>query len=174
MISPRLYETLDQKERQLWHSHVFEVKSGMLVMPQSTLPSAAWEAAENKEVRLYCYCARTLTAALKHTLTYSCTQMETVVHLYGKVWNLWQPEDMLPIGEPKLMTSFLSKDQFDFEKVVSDRDQRFGVDHKKKAKAREYIQEPEIHPGKFCCLMRIGQFVLTQLRCRCCLGKVRY
>lgn len=52
MISPRLYETLDQEERLLWHSHVFEVKSGMLIMPQQSLPSAVWEQAENKEVPL--------------------------------------------------------------------------------------------------------------------------
>ena len=34
MISPRLFATLDAEEKRLWHSHVFEVKSGMLVMPQ--------------------------------------------------------------------------------------------------------------------------------------------
>ncbi|KAL8675538.1 MAG: hypothetical protein Q9168_000050 [Polycauliona sp. 1 TL-2023] len=33
MITPKLYATLDTSERQLWHSHVFEVKSGMLIMP---------------------------------------------------------------------------------------------------------------------------------------------
>lgn len=74
-------------------------------------------------------------------------QMETVVALYGKVWSLWQPEDMLPLGKPQLMTSFTSKDQFAFEEIVGDRDQRFGVDHTKKAGARAYIEEPTIHPG---------------------------
>lgn len=33
MVTPRLYETLPREERRLWHSHEFEVKSGMLVMP---------------------------------------------------------------------------------------------------------------------------------------------
>lgn len=33
MISPRLFEALPSSERQNWHSHVYEVKSGMLVMP---------------------------------------------------------------------------------------------------------------------------------------------
>ncbi|KAL1302959.1 hypothetical protein AAFC00_003277 [Neodothiora populina] len=121
MITPRLYETLDKKERELWHSHVFEVKSGMLVMPQPVVPSAVWEIAENKE-------------------------MEEVVHLYGKVYNLWQPGDALPLGEPQLMTSFTSAEQFDFEKVVGERDRRFGTDYKQKQKVREYIQEPKIHP----------------------------
>ena len=33
MISPRLYNDLPTSERKLWHSHKFEVKSGMLIMP---------------------------------------------------------------------------------------------------------------------------------------------
>jgi len=66
MISPRLYLTLPESERKLWHSHVFEVKSGMLIMPKPALvPTAVWEAAEQKE-------------------------MEQVVGLYGKTYHLWQ------------------------------------------------------------------------------------
>jgi len=125
MISPRLYETLDQEERRLWHSHVFEVKSGMLIMPRPAgVPEAVWEVAENKE-------------------------MEQVTILYGKVYHLWQTDKghKLPLGEPQLMTSFTDKDQFDFEKMVGDRDRRFGEDHKHKAQVREYIKEPTIHPG---------------------------
>ena len=124
MITPRLYEKLDADERKLWHSHVFEVKSGMLIMPTPTgVPDAVWEKAENAE-------------------------MEEVIHLYGKVYNLWQVDrgDLLPLGEPQLMTSFIARDQFDFDRVVGERDRRFGVDAKKKAKGREYISEPVVHP----------------------------
>ncbi|KAL2105281.1 hypothetical protein VUR80DRAFT_8619 [Thermomyces stellatus] len=122
MITPRLYETLSKEERKYWHSHVFEVKSGMLVMPQSILPNAAWEAAENKE-------------------------MEQIVELYGKVYHLWQVDrgDKLPIGEPQLMTSYTGDGQLDFEEVRK-RDKKFGVDHEEKKKARGYIKEPQIHP----------------------------
>lgn len=85
MITPKLYETLDAEERKLWHSHVFEVKSGMLIMPQPSLfvPQAAWEKAETAE-------------------------MEDVIELYGKVYHLWQVDKghKIPLGEPKLMTSF--------------------------------------------------------------------
>lgn len=124
MITPRLYETLSKEERKYWHSHVFEVKSGMLVMPQSILPNAAWEAAENKE-------------------------MEQIVELYGKVYHLWQVDrgDKLPIGEPQLMTSYTGDGQLDFEEVRK-RDKKFGVDHEEKKKARGYIKEPQIHPGR--------------------------
>lgn len=125
MITPRLYHTLDHEERKLWHSHVFEVKSGMLILPQPQLvPARAWETAETKE-------------------------MENVVELYGKVYHLWQVDrgDKLPLGQPKLMTSFTAANQFEFEKVVGERDARFGTDWKRKRELREGIKEPSIHPG---------------------------
>ncbi|KAL7626595.1 hypothetical protein AAE478_003367 [Parahypoxylon ruwenzoriense] len=126
MISPKLYASLPDSERKLWHSHVYEVKTGMLIMPgPSSLPGAThvWEAAETRE-------------------------MEHLVEVYGKVYQLWQTDrgDQLPIGEPKLMTSFTADGQLDFEKVVGDRDKRFGTDWKHKMKLREGIKVPEIHP----------------------------
>lgn len=117
MITPKLYETLEPEERKLWHSHVFEVKSGMLIMPQPSVlvPQAAWEKAETAE-------------------------MEDVVELYGKVsglvldgsscsgtvltqiqvYHLWQVDKghKIPLGEPKLMTSFSkSRSQRQIQKI---------------------------------------------------------
>ncbi|KAK8049183.1 Oil body-associated protein 1A [Apiospora phragmitis] len=125
MVTPKIYETLPAKERKLWHSHVFEVRSGMLIMPGPTAPGAqqVWEAAETAE-------------------------MKEVVHLYGKVYHLWQTDrgDALPLGEPKLMTSFTEDGQFDFDKVVGDRDRRFGVDYKQKREIRkDAVPEPKVH-----------------------------
>ncbi|KAF2112948.1 hypothetical protein BDV96DRAFT_147529 [Lophiotrema nucula] len=125
MITPRLYEGLDAEEQKLWHSHVFEVKSGMLIMPKpSVIPDAAWELAENKE-------------------------MEEVIHLYGKVYHLWQVDrgDKLPLGEPKLMTSFTKEKQLPggLEGLVGERDKRFGSDYKRKKEVRSYIEEPKTH-----------------------------
>jgi hypothetical protein len=126
MISAKLYETLDSEEQKLWHSHVFEVKSGMLIMPKpAAVPEAVWEVAENKE-------------------------MEEVVHLYGKIYHLWQTDrgDKLPLGPPQLMTSYTAADQMpNFEKTMEERDKRFGTDHKRKKEVREYIETPEIHPN---------------------------
>ncbi|KAJ7510346.1 hypothetical protein B0H11DRAFT_1701481 [Mycena galericulata] len=123
MITPKLYDTLPAEERRYWHSHVFEVKSGMLTMPQPKfVPQAVWEMAETKE-------------------------MEDVVKLYGKVYHLWQTDrgDKVPLGEPNLMTSFTGHGQFDFEKHVADRDGRFGSDYKRKQEIRRHIEEPEVH-----------------------------
>ncbi|KAI1078380.1 DUF1264-domain-containing protein [Whalleya microplaca] len=125
MITPKLYATLPSEERKLWHSHVYEVKSGMLVMPGPTAPGVrqAWEAAETQE--------------MKH-----------VIGLYGKVYHLWQTDrgDKLPLGEPKLMMSFTGEGQFDFAKAVGERDARFGVDWKRKKELRRDIDVPQIHP----------------------------
>ena len=125
MITPNLYESLPPDERRLWHSHVYEVKSGMLVMPNRVVPHVAWEAAEKRE-------------------------MEQVITLYGKVYHLWQTDKdhKVPLGEPKLMTSYTADGQLDFKKV-EERDERFGTDYKKKMEARSDIPLPSIHPGKF-------------------------
>lgn len=51
MVSPKVFATLDEEEKKLWHSHVFEVKSGMLIMPApNTVPNMVWEKAENTEM----------------------------------------------------------------------------------------------------------------------------
>jgi len=111
MISPKLYQTLPASEQKLWHSHVFEVKSGMLIMPRPpSIPEAAWELAENRE-------------------------MEEVIHLYGKIYHLWQTDrgDKLPLGPPQLMTSYTAEDQMpDFEERMRERDSRFGSDYRRK------------------------------------------
>lgn len=130
MIKPHLYATLSPDEKKYWHSHVFEVKSGMLAMPLpagSLLPTAAWEKAETAE-------------------------MEEVVQLYGKVFHLWQVDKghVLPLGEPQLMTSIVSYDQVpDLDAKMDERDAKFpgqGVDWRRKREIRKDIREPEIDP----------------------------
>ncbi|GJN78126.1 hypothetical protein PLIIFM63780_001619 [Purpureocillium lilacinum] len=124
MISPRIYDSLPQEERRLWHSHVYEVKSGMLIMPYTIVPEAAWDMAEKRE-------------------------MEQVVTLYGKVYHLWQTNKghKVPLGEPKLMTSFIADGQLDFDRVA-ERDKKFGTDYKHKKQSRADIPSPDIHPAQ--------------------------
>jgi len=127
MISERLYKDLDPEERKYWHSHVFEVKSGMLVMPKPPLvPETIWDETELKE-------------------------MEQTIRFYGKIFHLWQVDlgHQIPLGPPRLMTSFTSRDQFDFDKYVGERDTRIGDDWRKKAGLRQGIPEPEIDPCEF-------------------------
>ncbi|KAF2969581.1 hypothetical protein GQX73_g4004 [Xylaria multiplex] len=74
-------------------------------------------------------------------------EMKHVIGLYGKVYHLWQTDrgDELPLGAPKLMTSFTAENQFDFVKAVGERDQRFGTDYSRKRQSREDIEAPAIH-----------------------------
>lgn len=127
MISPRIYNDLPESERKLWHSHVFEVKSGMLIMPTPTsVPRAIWEGAESKE-------------------------MEQVIGLYGKTYHFWQVDcgDKVPMGAPELMMSFTDEEKLGkASHLWEERDARFSVDSDVKAQKRGYIKEPEIHPGR--------------------------
>ena len=76
MVSARLFETLDPEEEKLWHSHVYEPKSGMLFMLKpSGVPETVWLTAETKA-------------------------MEEIITLYGKTFHFWEVDngDKLPLG----------------------------------------------------------------------------
>jgi len=121
MITPRLYETLDHEERKLWHTHNYEVKSGMLILPNPNIPNAVWEIAETEE-------------------------MKQVIGLYGKTFHFWQVDrgDTLPLGKPELMMSFTKDEQVPWDKV-KDRDARYGVSTQKKRELRKDIEGIEVH-----------------------------
>lgn len=121
MITSRLYETLDAEERKLWHSHDFEVRSGMLIMPNPNTPNTVWEIAETAE-------------------------MKEVVGLYGKTYHFWQVDrgDTLPLGKPELMMSFTKNEHVPWDKV-KDRDERYGIDTSNKREARKGIKGVDIH-----------------------------
>ncbi|KAJ6037046.1 Peptidase signal peptidase I [Penicillium herquei] len=125
MVSPRIFETLPPEERKLWHTHEFEVKSGMLIMPAPTgVPSSAWEAAETAE-------------------------MYDIAPIYGKTYHLWQVDrgDVVPMGEPQLMGSFTTPENVavacpgGMDELLRARDERFKVDYRIKAKKREGIAD---------------------------------
>lgn len=143
MISPKLYATLDTEERKLWHSHVFEVKSGMLIMPgPAGVPTAGWEVAETKE-------------------------MEEVIGLYGKTYHFWQVDrgDKLPLGGPELMGSFTSKEQLP-EGLLAERDERYGISSAQKKEKRGYIDEPAVETGEWK-PTALSDEVTAKRDCRC-------
>lgn len=132
MVTPRLFKTLPPEERKLWHTHEYEVKSGMLIMPSpSGMPNSAWEAAETAEMR-------------------------DIIPLYGKVYHFWQVDrgDPVPMGPPQLMGSFTSEERVKLvhkeglKGLARDRDQRFGVDISVKAEKRKDIEPVEKDPGE--------------------------
>ncbi|RFU30547.1 hypothetical protein B7463_g5791, partial [Scytalidium lignicola] len=127
MIPKHVYETLDSEEQKLWHSHEYEVGSGMLVMPKPEEVTAdEWEKME--------------TLAMKE-----------VSGLYGKTWHFWQIDrgDELPLGVPQLMGSLVRPGQIDLDKELKGRNEKYGVDHKDKAQRRADagVKGPGIHPN---------------------------
>lgn len=129
MVPKEVYETFSADEQKLWHSHDYEVKSGMLAMPKPDgYSDEDWEAAELEA-------------------------MKEVVNLYGKTWHTWQVDagHQYPLGLAALMGSATSEDQVNLDKALANRDKQFGIDYRKKSEARKDIQAPNIHPSAFFC-----------------------
>lgn len=124
MIPISRFETLPEDEKKLWHSHVHEVKSGMLQMPKpDSLPSTIWDAAETRE-------------------------MIEIVNWMGKTFHFWQVDrgDEIPLGMPQLMMS-ATKDRDIHPDIIKGRDERLQTESATKRELRQDIIEPEIPHG---------------------------
>ena len=91
------------EERRYWHSHNFEVESGMLtVVSKRGVPKAAMDAAE-----------RPILQDIRRT--------------YGKTCHTWQVDrddcKDLPLGPPQMMMAFTSHEQID-ESRLAERDRQ--------------------------------------------------
>lgn len=116
IISAKLFATLPAAEKALWHSHVWEVKSGQLVAPG--IPEPAERALMKKLVGTY--------GKTWHT------------------WHT-DLDKSLPLGVPQLMMGFTGEGQANAA-MVADRDKRMGVDSAAKRKDRADIPEPPVDP----------------------------
>jgi hypothetical protein len=124
MIPIEDFEKLPEEEKKYWHSHFYEVKGGLLVLPKPAwVPSSAWDAAETKE-------------------------MSELVNWMGKTYHFWQVDrgDPLPYGEPQLMMSMTKEAQVNQEQLQK-RDKEFGVDHEHKKMLRKDIVCPPAPTG---------------------------
>ena len=117
IISERLFNTLPDAEKALWHSHVHEVKSGQLVAPG--IPPFA---------------ERQLMEKLAHT--YGKT---------WHTWHPGQHRE-LPLGIPQLMMGFTADGQID-QALLRQRDERLDIDSVQKRQDRANIPNPSIAPG---------------------------
>ena len=124
MIPKETYETLAIEEQKFWHSHEFEVKSGMLVLPYPTTHKGREDKWDKLETEA----------------------MTEVVNLYGKLYHFWDIDkgDDLPLGPAKLMGSLTDSRQLDVDKAMAGRNQELGIDQEQKRKMREPIELPGI------------------------------
>lgn len=117
IITENLFKKLSEEEKKLWHSHVYEVKSGLLIAPG--VPEVAEHELMEKLVSTY---GKTI-----HT------------------WHTDQ-ELSLPVGAPMIMMGFTGDGQV-HEHLVKERDKRFKVSTAEKRKNRENIRETKPLPG---------------------------
>ncbi len=116
IISERLFATLPEEEKKLWHSHHYEVKSGELIAPG--IPEVAEHELMEKLVSTY---GKTI-----HT------------------WHSDQ-ERTLPLGSPMIMMGFTKDGQLKKE-LIEARDKRFNVSTAEKRENRKDIPDPRVHP----------------------------
>jgi hypothetical protein len=117
IISEKLFAGLPAAEKPLWHSHVYEVKSGELIAPG--IPELAEHALMEKLIHTY--------GKTWHT------------------WHTDLDKE-LPLGVPQLMMGFTADGQINPD-MLQARDGRFGIDSAKRRKDREDIPAPAIDPG---------------------------
>jgi hypothetical protein len=116
IISERLFKTLPDAEKKLWHSHRFEVASGALVAPG--LPQIAEKELMKKIVTTY--------GKTWHT------------------WHTDRDKE-LPLGIPALMMGFTQDGQLD-PRLLQERDARFGIDTQARREQRVDIPLPTVDP----------------------------
>ena len=127
MVPKHVYEKLAPEEQKLWHSHEYEVSSGMLIIPMLTGKQEEFDAWETAELQA----------------------MKEVSGLYGKTWHFWETDKghEIPLGYPKLMGSLTKPGQVNLDEVLRDRNERYKVDHNDKATKRKDIKGPGVHPN---------------------------
>jgi hypothetical protein len=111
IISERIYNLLPPDEQKLWHTHTYEVKSGLLVAPG--VPERI-ERSLMKDI------------ATTYGKTFHTWQVDR--------------GDPIPFGIPQLMMSFTKDGQVD-QKLLQERDEHLGIDHEARSKKREKIPE---------------------------------
>lgn len=117
IVSAKLFATLPEAEKAMWHSHVHEVKSGQLIAPG--IPEVAEHELMERLVGTYGKTFHTWHTDMQHEL---------------------------PIGVPQIMMGFTADDQID-KTMVAARDARFGVSTEKKRADRADIDTPATLSG---------------------------
>jgi hypothetical protein len=116
IISQKLFEQLPPNEKKLWHSHAYEVKSGLLVAPG-------------------------LPTTIEHELM---VKLAPTYGKTWHTWHTHADQN-IPMGIPALMMAFTADGQMDPE-LLAKREQRLGVSIADIAARRADIPQPEVDP----------------------------
>jgi len=114
VVSKRIFETLDGEEQKLWHSHVFDVKSGSFIAPGIPL-------------------------AVEHRLMEELISTYGKTYILWQV----DRGDKLPLGQPQLMQVATRDGEWNPD-LFAYRDKKQGYDHKPKKENVKDIPDPGV------------------------------
>ncbi|WWC59325.1 uncharacterized protein I303_101877 [Kwoniella dejecticola CBS 10117] len=120
LVPEEVFISLPEDEKKYWHSHKYEVDSGMLMLgTKSLVPNAMTDIAERPS-------------------------MLELHRTYGKTTHTWAYDRSpdLPLGPPQIMMAYTEDSQVD-KKLLAERDNEMGVDTaaKKETRRQYLIQE---------------------------------
>ncbi|KAF7732874.1 hypothetical protein EC973_000150 [Apophysomyces ossiformis] len=124
IISEKLFAALDDEEKKYWHSHDFEVRSGVLAaVAPKLMPEAGVRPIERQA-------------------------MMSLQKTYGKTWHTWQVDrhDSLPLGPAQLMMAMTDESQID-PAIVKKREQEEGINVDVKREERKDMEPYAPLPG---------------------------
>jgi len=114
IVSEKLFKTLPDEEARYWHSHVYEIKSGMLSCPN--IPQIAEKEVMKELIRTY----------------------GKTIHL----WQV-DKGDKIPMGSPQIMMAFTNDSQINWD-LVKKKDEEDGTNFEERRKERVDIEEPAL------------------------------
>ncbi|OCF37409.1 hypothetical protein I316_00530 [Kwoniella heveanensis BCC8398] len=122
LVPEEVFVKLPEDEKKYWHSHKYEVDSGMLMLgTKSLVPNAMTDVAE-----------RPAMLELHRT--------------YGKTTHTWQYDihPDLPLGPPQVMMAYTEDSQVD-KALLTERDRELGVDTVAKREVRlGYLKKDDL------------------------------
>ncbi|EIN07441.1 DUF1264-domain-containing protein [Punctularia strigosozonata HHB-11173 SS5] len=119
IVSEKIFRDLPAEEKKYWHSHKYEVESGLLQLQvKGGVPGVATDAAEQPA-------------------------MLELQKTYGKTIHTWAVDTSpdLPLGPPNLMMSYTGDGQAPAD-LIQARDQKFGTDTQAKRELRKRYLPP--------------------------------
>eukprot|EP00897_Mesotaenium_endlicherianum_P009580 jgi/Mesen1/8650/ME000502S08010 len=134
VVSEKIFLALPDEEKKLWHSHDYEVTSGLLTLP--AVPAVAERAVMAKLAKTY-------------GKTWHFWQFDR--------------GDALPLGAPQLMASFTDDGQV-LPKVVQDIESKYDVTRKGKREDRVNLKGPDLGVHPLADYWKSGKGIVTELR----------
>ncbi|KAF9933355.1 hypothetical protein FBU30_005759 [Linnemannia zychae] len=117
IISQKLFESLDENEKKYWHSHKYEIESGLLVQTAKRTDSGSTEFSE-------------------------ISSLQKLIDTYGKTIQLWPVDKQgkcsskVPTGPPQILVSFTADSQVDPD-LLRQRDEIMGIKTEDKKNERK-------------------------------------